>query len=117
MACIADQGFSCECGASALASAPSESGRVLLCPRCASAYLGPNAPIPWSRVELELGGRESDRYAFNWIRSGVPAARRRTLPELVASGGRFRVADRAGALLGIVLAVVLLLVAFKAVGL
>lgn len=115
MACIADQGFACECGAIALASAPSESGKVFVCTRCARGYLGPGVPIPWSRVLRELGNRDSDRFAFEWIRGGVPAELRRTLPELVATAGRFRIADRAGAVLGLVFALVLVLAACKAV--
>lgn len=63
---------------------------------------------------LELGGRESDRYAFEWIRSGVLPDLRRTLPELAGIGG-FTAGDRRGALLGFAFALVMLLVACKAV--
>lgn len=115
MACIADQGFVCECGSRELASAPAESGRAYLCPKCARAYLGPNAPVPWSVVNGELARRQSDRLAFRWLRGSVPPARRLEVSELVLGAGRFRRAERAGALLGFVLVVLVLLVTARAV--
>lgn len=118
MACIADQGFACECSAAKLASAPGVSGRVLLCPQCARAYLGPNAPgderpivaITWAQLDTELGNRDSDRYAFEWLRSGVPVDMRRTLVALpLPRAGRFAVTDRAGAVLALTFVVLMAL--------
>ena len=118
MACIADWGFVCECGSKELAAAPAESGRAYLCPKCARAYLGPNAPIAWSVVERELRRRYSDRFAFGWLRSGVALADRREVPEpseLTERRGRFAAAERKGALLGAVLVVLMLLSVARAV--
>lgn len=115
MACIADWGFVCECGSKELAAAPAESGCAYLCPKCARAYLGPNAPVRWSVVDQELGRRQGDRYAFGWIRDGVPLEQRREVPELGARAGRFAAAERKGALLGAVLVVLMLLTAARAV--
>lgn len=115
MACIADWGFVCECGSKELAAAPAESGRAYLCPKCARAYLGPNAPVTWSVVERELRGRHSDRFAFDWLRTGVALVDRREVAELGEHAGRFDAAERKGALLGAVLVVLMLLSVARAV--
>lgn len=115
MARIDVQDVACECSSSRLASAPSESGRVLLCTECARAYLAPRKPITWSELERQLGRRTADLYAFGWVRSAVPITKRRTLPERAARAGRFNAAERSGAMLGFVFVVLLVLVTFKAV--
>ena len=104
-----------------MVAAPSESGRVLLCPCCARAYSSAagrvDVAITWAELERQLGRRSVDLHSFRWIRSGVQPAERRTLLELAQSGGRFRAAERSGAALGAVLVLVLSLLLLKAVGL
>jgi hypothetical protein len=73
------------------------------------------APVRWSEVEAELAERPHDLYAMRWHRQGVLPKNRRTLPELRTARSRFSASDRAGAVLGAVLAVLFILVILKAV--
>ncbi len=106
---VADNGVTCDCGSTRTASADTSKGELVICATCASVYRIQMMlmPVPWSTVEHELGERSLDLAMFNWHRGGVPPALRRTLPELADRRGRFANVDRAGALAGFVVLLVL----------
>lgn len=112
------RGADCLCGVRVV-EAPSESGRVSLCPQCARAHSSAEGrndqAITWNELELELGNRSTDLFAFTYIRNGVPPAKRMTLTELERTGGRFRAAERSGAALGAVFVLSVLILIIKAV--
>lgn len=115
---LADSRTVCECGSSRLTpSAPLEPGALVICAACASPHRVTVAlsPVRWSDVEQELEARPHELYAMRWHRQGVLPQNRRSLPELQLGRKRFSAADRSGAILGAVLAALLLLVILKAV--
>ncbi len=115
---LADLGLVCECGVKGFAAGGKpQPGGLVICAACGHPYRVALTlvPVRWSEVESELAERPYDLFAFRWYRHGVAPHARRTLPEIRRTGGRFTASDRAGVVLGAVLVLLLVLVAFKAV--
>ncbi len=110
MITLQSNGVECECGSVRLSPIALEPGQVCICAACARAYRVAVAltPLRWSEVVEALDRLPYDLQAFEWIRNGVPELERRTLPELpLPRSGRFTLAERVGAGVGVALVVLL----------
>lgn len=111
---LADNGLACECGSGRLVASGSTQcpGGFCICASCGRTFRVhlALAPVAWEACALDLN--DVDYVAFGWTRRGLPAG---ALEVLQRSGGRFTKSDRAGAALGAVFALLLLLAAARAV--